>query len=211
MTAHAMKGDRERCLEAGMDDYVSKPLKPQILLSVLDRWTQMKDKANTRPSLPIGDANYSLTPDIYQASALPIAEDLFGEGNASENQPPLTTPSLIASGDEAPMDIAAAMPRFNNDRQFFVEMCQDFMQHMPGRLLEIDSAVQTGDSTTLNRLAHSVKGVSANFNAGPLSSVCAELESQTHQGDVSGAAALVEKIHFETDRLLVYMRAECAI
>lgn len=38
MTANAMKGDRERCLDAGMDDYVSKPIRPQILQAVLARW-----------------------------------------------------------------------------------------------------------------------------------------------------------------------------
>jgi two-component system sensor histidine kinase/response regulator len=38
MTAHAMTGDRERCLEAGMDDYVSKPLKSQALSEVLEKW-----------------------------------------------------------------------------------------------------------------------------------------------------------------------------
>ena len=37
MTAHAMKGDRERCLEAGMDDYVSKPIRPQELLEKIER------------------------------------------------------------------------------------------------------------------------------------------------------------------------------
>ncbi len=38
MTAHAMPGDRERCLEAGMDDYVSKPLEPKVLFNALNRW-----------------------------------------------------------------------------------------------------------------------------------------------------------------------------
>ena len=38
MTANAMKGDREKCLEAGMDDYISKPIKREVVFDVIERW-----------------------------------------------------------------------------------------------------------------------------------------------------------------------------
>jgi two-component system sensor histidine kinase/response regulator len=44
MTAHAMKGDRERCLQAGMDDYISKPIEPQELFGAIEKWTKFRGK-----------------------------------------------------------------------------------------------------------------------------------------------------------------------
>jgi CheY-like chemotaxis protein len=49
MTAHAMQGDRERCLEAGMNDYVTKPVSLQALAEVLDKWLPQETAATTAP------------------------------------------------------------------------------------------------------------------------------------------------------------------
>jgi CheY-like chemotaxis protein len=49
LTAHAMKGDREICLKAGMDDYLGKPIHPMELVAVFERW----GKPRVRPAHPI--------------------------------------------------------------------------------------------------------------------------------------------------------------
>jgi signal transduction histidine kinase/DNA-binding response OmpR family regulator len=52
MTAHAMKGDREQCIKSGMDDYISKPIEPQVLIDTIKKWTENYEekKVNIAPT-----------------------------------------------------------------------------------------------------------------------------------------------------------------
>lgn len=74
MTAHAMKGDRERCLEAGMNDYISKPISLQAIKEVLDRWQSRQHKENSSKEKYLENTNnsenISKSPLVFDRDAL---------------------------------------------------------------------------------------------------------------------------------------------
>jgi CheY-like chemotaxis protein/HPt (histidine-containing phosphotransfer) domain-containing protein len=112
MTAHAMKGDRERCLAAGMDDYLSKPLRPEELDAALERWLGARAGApsvSTAP--PPGDPFEALLDDarmrvfrVDYPEVVPQLIELF-----VQSTPPLIDElrSGIADGDREAVRRAA--------------------------------------------------------------------------------------------------------
>ncbi|MBI2159738.1 MAG: Hpt domain-containing protein [Candidatus Rokubacteria bacterium] len=106
----------------------------------------------------------------------------------------------------ASVDLARALHWVGGDRQLLRELVAIFVEEAPGRLAELRRAAAARDATTVERVAHSLKGSAGLLGAASLHAASAELEERAVAKRVDGAADLVARVEGELERVLAVFR-----
>lgn len=167
ITANALQGEAERCIAAGMDDYLSKPLEVPKLEAALQKWMPAAD----------GDGTDDTAVAEIQEEALP-AQDLVTEGPE-----PGEACQGAEAGTVAAVDPAALKSVFGDDEETFKEILNDFVQPATDNVAEIMAAYEERSADGVSKAAHKLKSSSRAVGANELADLCAALEAAGHADD----------------------------
>ena len=215
ITANALQGDRERCLAAGMDDYISKPFSQQALADTLGRWIALPRPAPVQSSQTAA----ATAPTAVLSAALPGA--LLPASRGSSPAATSAGHSTSASAISAAISIRAASGRappasasepavinplaLDAIRALSTEQGElllhrvlaTYLQDTPRQIAALHQAVTQSDPSTIRKTAHSLKSSSANVGADTLAKLFKDLEQIARAGQTDGAADLIAQLERE--------------
>lgn len=154
LTAHAMRGDREKCLSAGMDDYIPKPIEANKVQEILEKWLGAK-KAKEGVE-EIEEETGKTHVEEVDLSHIPI------------------------------FDLKRALEITGGKISTVEKVAKVFIQHMPGRIEEIEKAYSEENYEELLRLVHSLSGAVSSIGARKLAYIVQKMEHNLRSGIIEG-------------------------
>jgi two-component system sensor histidine kinase/response regulator len=187
MTANAMKGDREVCLEAGMDGYIAKPIDANELYAAVEAVpaqalvdeavANLKPATSPEPSQELRSANMKSLPG---SSGVPI--------QSASWEPLIPWDSVIK--------------RYSGGEKFVQEIAKILLSQCPVLMQDMATANGDRDAKTLHRAAHTLKGSLQTFQAESVASVAQRIETAAKAGEIEQTTALISELRPLVDRLL---------
>ena len=181
MTAHAMEGDRQRCLAAGMDGYVSKPIQTPTLVAALA----------------------DVTAAVTSAAAGEVTA-------AAPVDTPADKPAVARSGvAETPLfDRTEVLANLGDDEDLLATLAGLYIKDLPQGIAALRAAAAAGDGAATQSAAHALKGAAGNFGAAPLVAALAAIERAGLAGVASAVLlAQVDAVTVLLNRLAAELQA----
>ena len=183
LTANAIKGDRELCLAAGMDDYVTKPIDPQELFKALARFAGRAGRAAAAPA--------ALLPSDSMPAVAPA-------------------PAPVAGLVNPPVDVESLRQRCMGNRKIAAKALGKFDATVTQDLASLAASVREGDAKAAAAAAHKIKGASANISAEAIRKTCAALETLLRDNQLQQTQAALDELEREMVRFRQYVSTAMA-
>jgi len=197
MTANAMQGDREKCLAAGMDDYLAKPVRPEDIRIVIERWGEAAAKVVNR-----GSPGTDTTPQ-HDTSDTAKSNLKTTNGNTAK-------PTTDITHMEPSVDIDRLNEFTDGNLDSLRELVTLYLDQTTTQLEQLEAAIQSQSASEVRRLAHSCAGASATCGMRHLVPMLRELESMGFESKLDGAAQICENANREFDRIRAFLEAHLA-
>jgi PAS domain S-box-containing protein len=160
MTANAMQGDQERCLKAGMDDYISKPFDPTDLMTKIMFWSQASHQETNPAQAPTSE---------------PVLPQTHYPGDRNKTVP---------LEDKMPViEFEQFCKRVMGDRELAHSLLEKADLRLDKDLKEIEQSISSNDLEQTRKLAHKLKGTAGNLSAEPLRMACENLEKSGNEAN----------------------------
>ena len=173
MTALAMKKDRNQAIDAGMDDYLSKPIDPVDLERVLEKWLLINQK-NIQGSLYMDNLKNESSNPVSPAKA--------------ESQ------SVVFNRD-------AFLLRLMNDENLLGKISRAFLNDMPLQIKKLADAIDSGDSAMAEYQSHKIRGAASNVGGETMRDIAILMETAGHSGSLESLKKLLPGLQREFELL----------
>lgn len=193
LTGHAGAEDRQICIDAGMDDYLSKPFSMKQLDSMLSRWLPLAAGNNLRGGQSTATSDGSLAEVIPTPAAVPAGSD------------------AIPSPEDSHLDLcyidSIRMLDPNGKKRLLHTVVAKYIEEAPRLLADISYAAAAGDMEGLFKRAHYLKSSSANLGAVKLAEQCKILESIGRNNSSLDDATFLLRLESEFNAVSVALAA----
>lgn len=209
MTANAMAGDRQRCLDAGMDDYLSKPVDRSQLEDTLKRWLQRGALArrSAAPAAPTPAPAARAAPAPAAPALAPTLPTIRGLQRPEAPLPPAVAPAAVTPPSPAPStpapnvldgDVLAELREVMGAE--FGNLVQMFLVDAAKYIQQLEEAAAGGDLEKMIAPAHTLKSSSANLGAMAVSAAAKRIEVGAREGVLPRPAVAVAVLEAEFQR-----------